>query len=83
MNAKRVSEYWRFFILHKEVRSMREVLQVHEVAEYLGISRPLAYQLVKREGFPRLILGERRIGVPREALEKWIKSQTTTNDNLS
>lgn len=46
----------------------RLTLTVEEAAELLGISRGLAYELVKRGELPRLQLG-RRVVVPRKALE--------------
>lgn len=50
-----------------------EVLTVREVAEILGISLPLAYQLFKRKDFPSLRIGERnQIKVSRAAFERWL-----------
>ena len=46
----------------------RLTLSVSEAAEILGISRALAYTLVRSEHIPSLRLG-RRIVVPRAALE--------------
>lgn len=46
----------------------RLTLSVSEAAEMLGISRALAYTLVRSEHIPSLRLG-RRIVVPRAALE--------------
>lgn len=46
----------------------RLTLSVEEAAQLLGISRALAYELVRRGELPRLRLG-RRIVVPRRALE--------------
>ncbi|MBR3999536.1 MAG: helix-turn-helix domain-containing protein, partial [Clostridia bacterium] len=34
---------------------------VLEMAEVLGISRPTAYELVKRKGFPAIRISDRRI----------------------
>lgn len=49
----------------------RLTLSVEEAAQMLGISRALAYELVRRGDLPRLKLG-RRIVVPRRALEKLV-----------
>lgn len=46
----------------------RLTLSVSEAAQMLGISRALAYTLVRSEHIPSLRLG-RRIVVPRAALE--------------
>lgn len=49
----------------------RLTLSVEEAAQMLGISRALAYELVRRGDLPRLQLG-RRIVVPRRALEELV-----------
>jgi excisionase family DNA binding protein len=49
----------------------RLTLSVEEAAQLLGISRALAYELVRRGELPRLQLG-RRILVPRRALEELV-----------
>lgn len=51
----------------------RMTLSVEEAAAALGISRALAYELVRRGELPRLRLG-RRIVVPRRALEDLVAS---------
>jgi len=51
----------------------RLTLTVEEAAELLGISRGLAYELVKRGELPRLQLG-RRVVVPRKALEELMEA---------
>lgn len=55
----------------------RLTLSVEEAALMLGISRALAYELVRRGELPRLQLG-RRIVVPRQALEKLVASAAET-----
>ena len=50
-------------------------ISVDEMASMLGISRPVAYELTKREGFPAVRISERRIIVPVEALKKWLNEQ--------
>lgn len=45
---------------------------VNEMAKLLGISRPTAYELVKREGFPAIRVSERRIIIPVDALNRWL-----------
>jgi excisionase family DNA binding protein len=51
----------------------RMTLSVEEAAAVLGISRALAYELVRRGELPRLRLG-RRVVVPRRALEDLVAS---------
>ena len=50
---------------------MAWTLTVDEVAQLLGISRTLAYQLVRKQVLPSIRLG-RRIVVPRKALEDFL-----------
>lgn len=49
-------------------------LNVSEVAELLGVSRPVVYQLMRRKDFPVFKIGSRTV-VPRLALEEWANSQ--------
>jgi excisionase family DNA binding protein len=49
------------------------VYTVSEVAEMLGISKVLAYDLTKREDFPSINVG-RRIVVPKTAFEAWLNA---------
>ena len=51
-------------------------ISVDELATQLGISRPLAYELTRRDGFPAVRLGERRIVIPLDGLKRWLDSQS-------
>lgn len=46
---------------------------VDELAELLGISRPVAYRLAKTADFPAVWVG-RRVLIPREALHRWLET---------
>ena len=50
-------------------------LNVTEVSEVLGVSRPVVYQLLKRADFPSFKIGKRTL-VSREALQKWVENET-------
>lgn len=53
------------------------LLRGAEVAETLGISRALAYRWMQGNILPIVrVSGSRSIRVPREALLKWIESNT-------
>lgn len=52
------------------------MLTVSEAAQRLGISRGLAYLLARNGEIPALRVGERRIVVPADALERWIAENT-------
>jgi excisionase family DNA binding protein len=54
----------------------RLTVSVEEAAALLGISRALAYELVRRGDLPRLRLG-RRVVIPRKALETFVEAATT------
>ena len=51
-------------------------ISVDEMAQMLGISRPVAYNLIKKEGFPSIKIGQRRILIPVEALKKWLNEES-------
>ena len=52
------------------------VMTVEEVAEVLKISRPSAYQAVKKGEIPVIRIG-RRLIVPVSALDKMLENATT------
>lgn len=47
-------------------------INVPELAKMLGVSRPVAYELTKREGFPAIRISERRIIIPVDKLNEWL-----------
>ena len=47
-------------------------MTVDELGQQLGVSRPVAYELAHRDGFPSIKLG-RRLLIPRAALEQWLQ----------
>ena len=50
---------------------------VDDLCNLLQVSRPTAYSLVHKEGFPVIRLG-RRLLIPRAGLERWLNEQTET-----
>ena len=50
-----------------------QVLNVKQLAVYLGIGRNKAYELVHSSDFPALKIGK-RIVVPKEQLDEWLKT---------
>lgn len=52
-------------------------LNVDELCKALGISKPTAYSLVNRDGFPSVRVSERRIIIPVAALEEWLNKGGT------
>ena len=51
------------------------MLSVPDVASVLGISRAVAYELVRSDGFPALRIGSCII-VPKEKFIDWINTST-------
>ena len=47
-------------------------LTVPEMAAYMRISEPIAYQLVHRKDFPAVRVGNRRYIVPKDRLLEWM-----------
>lgn len=50
------------------------VLTMRDIQNYLGISRPKAYELAHARGFPVIRIG-RCIRVPRDAFVRWLEGQ--------
>ena len=62
---------------------MREKLAYSsaEVAEVLGISRPMVYNLLKRIDFPSFKIGTRTL-IPVDGLREWIAEQAKGGNTL-
>ena len=58
----------------RDIQLLPAILTVEQLQDFLGISRPKAYELVHTKGFPTVRLG-RAIRVPREALMRWLEEQ--------
>ena len=54
----------------------RLTISVPEMAKKLGISRSIAYELVKSRNFPALRIGKRFI-IPVAELEKWLSESAS------
>lgn len=50
-------------------------ITVEEMATMIGISRSVAYQLVKEPDFPVIRISERRLIIPIKSLEKWLETK--------
>ena len=57
-------------------------LSVEEMASMLGISRSVAYRLVKEKGFPVIRISDRRIVIPVKSLEKWLMEQAGNSQTV-
>lgn len=54
---------------------------VLEMAEALSIGKTAAYELVKREGFPKVVIGT-RIVIPIARLEAWLETEAAKNTEV-
>lgn len=54
----------------------KRAIDVDELAEALGISKPTAYELCNREDFPAIRITPRRIIVPVDGLQRWLEEQS-------
>lgn len=53
----------------------KKYMSVAELAEYIGVSKPTAYQLAHMADFPAIVLGERRIIVIADMVDEWMRRQ--------
>lgn len=53
----------------------KEILNVKELAKYLGVSETVAYRLTHTDGFPILRVGKRYL-IPMVELREWISKNT-------
>lgn len=54
------------------------VFDVEELGIHLGIGRELAYELVKKPGFPAIRIGK-RILIPYEPLKQWLSVEAANS----
>lgn len=57
------------------------ILNASQVAEFLGISRRLTYQLFRQKDFPTIQVGRRKL-VRREALLAWLDAHTLGREEV-
>lgn len=55
--------------------SNKMTVTVEEMAELIGVSRSVAYQLVKERDFPVIRVSERRLIIPIKSLETWLEAR--------
>ena len=51
--------------------SEKLTMNVTELSQALGISKPTAYELTRRADFPSLKIG-RRVVIPTESFQRWL-----------
>ena len=63
-----------------DVQALPVMLTVEEVRRILGVSRPIAYEIAHRKGFPVVRFG-RAIRIPRDAFLRWLDAQSEGGTN--
>ena len=59
-------------------RELPSMLRVADVAAYLNVCTRVAYRIVKQEGFPLVILGNKNWRIPRDAFFEWLEQEPAT-----
>ena len=62
--------------MYKSADELPMFLTVMDVANLLGISRASAYELVRKDNFPKLKIVQGRTIIPRDRLLEWLDEQT-------
>lgn len=66
---------------YKSADELPMVLNVQEVADFIGLGRSQVYELTKRIDFPAFKVGN-RIFVPRDKLLAWVDTQTEEKEAI-
>ncbi len=58
---------------YKSFEELPLCLNVQQLADVLGVCKPIAYNLVNRDDFPAIRLaGGKRIVIPKDRLQAWL-----------
>lgn len=57
-----------------EKRMEKRIYNVADIADILSISKPKAYELVRRQDFPKIMIG-RAIRIPIESFNIWLERE--------
>ncbi len=64
---------------HSGMAETREVMDIHEASQYLGVSRETLYKYVWEERIPAFKLGN-RWKFKKTVLDRWMEKQSTEHD---
>lgn len=67
--------------VYKTIDELPVTLNAQNIQQVLGISRAMAYNLLRSESFPTLHIGSRKI-VPKDAFINWMNQNTGKNSTL-
>jgi excisionase family DNA binding protein len=56
-------------------------LSVRDLCERLGVSKPTAYALCRREGFPCIEVGKKLL-IPAAELERWLSEEARNGRSI-
>lgn len=65
----------------KNSKFSKQAIDVDELAEALGVSKPTAYALCNRADFPAIRVTPRRIIIPVDGLQRWLEEQAGGGKN--
>ena len=68
--------------MENTIKIPKLVYSVVEASEALGISKTAMYQIIRTEGFPVIVLGNRRL-IPIEGLKRWIEERAAIGWQLN
>lgn len=63
--------------IFKSYEDLPATLNAGDIAQFLGLSKAGAYNLVNSSGFPTLKIGKRLV-VPKQAFIRWVEENTGT-----
>ena len=64
------------------IRPKKLTYSVAEAAEALGVSRTAMYKIIRMEGFPVIVLGNRRL-IPIDSFKRWTEERAAVGWNVS
>lgn len=59
----------------KNFENLPPILKVEQVAQFLGVSRKVAYALTRQKGFPAVRIGQKRLVIPRDQFIAWLNKK--------
>jgi excisionase family DNA binding protein len=63
-----------------DIQALPAILTMEQVRQVLGLSRPMAYELAHRKGFPAVRFG-RAIRIPQDSFQRWLEAQSEGGAN--
>ncbi|MBQ7767587.1 MAG: helix-turn-helix domain-containing protein [Oscillospiraceae bacterium] len=68
--------------MENTIKTPKLTYSVVEAAEALGVSKTAMYQIIRTEGFPVIVLGNRRL-IPIERFKHWIEERAAIGWQLN